>query len=135
MYLLTRRGIAEKARATARFLDRTVAEATSRLLRQWQPQGGATGTFHLSAAGHIDRYGFAIEVLDWLRELGDECLHAKVRPVSSADYKLPAVRPRFCVLDNGKIERAFGIRLENWRADLGVCLRSRVIPQCSGGES
>ena len=102
---------------------RTVAEATAHIVAGWRPAGGATGTFHLSAAGMVTRCGFAKEVITASGSAaGDGALRAKVRPIASAEYPLPAMRPKYCVLDNTKAKRAFGIEMPDWKEQLRACM-------------
>lgn len=71
------------------------------------------GIFHLTAAGSISWYDFARRIL-----LDDPARDAHtctaIVPVSSAAYGAAAKRPRWSVLDNGKLHARFGIRLPSW---------------------
>lgn len=81
------------------------------------------GVYHLSAAGQTSRYGFAVAIVATMRELtGQAGGWAKLRPVSTAEYPLPARRPPCAVPGNGKIRREFGIEMRDWKIDLRDCL-------------
>lgn len=106
---------------------RTIAEATARLLEKRRRTNGAAGTFHLSAAGAVSRYGFAEEIIAIGRRLpGGSGPWAKALPVTSADYPLPAARPKYCALDNARIKQAFGIEMPDWKSQIQACLSARV---------
>jgi len=100
---------------------RTVARVTARLLAA-RP-AGTGGTFHLSAAGSVSRYGFAREILDHAaRRASDGAPPVVLRAIDSAHYPLPALRPRYCVLDNARFRHTFGFVLPDWRSDLRDCM-------------
>ena len=90
---------------------RDIAEVTARLLGK-----GAEGIFHVSAAGVTNWYDVALEILRTTRRSN------AVQAVSTAEYGAHAPRPRYSVLDNGKL-RALGIAtIADWRERLGVYL-------------
>jgi len=79
---------------------------------------GAEGTFHVSAAGAASWYEVALEIL---RLAGRRI---EVRAVSTAEYGAKAPRPRYSVLDNGKL-RGTGIApIAQWRERLAAHLKS-----------
>ena len=108
---------------------RMVAEATAlALARAWAPQGtdplsGLGGLYHLSAGGETTWHGFAEAIVAALGEAGpgDPEL-PRVAAVPSAEFRRPAPRPAYSVLDNGAVARAFAIRLPDWRTQLAACL-------------
>jgi len=69
--------------------------------------------------GSTTWYEFARAILG-----GDEG-QARVKAIPSAEYPTPARRPRNSVLDNGKLRRAFGIELPDWRTGLKLCLEEQ----------
>lgn len=77
-----------------------------------------SGVYHMTCDGETTWYGFTRAIVDRL------ALPAKVTPIATADYPLPARRPAYSVLDHGKLARVFGIRLPHWEAALGECLAS-----------
>ena len=105
---------------------RTVAAATARVLQAWRPADVRRGIFHLSASGRVSRSGFAEEIIaTGQRVSGDTAMWARVKPVASADYPLPAARPKYCVLDNTKVREAFGIEMPGWRSEVTGCVAER----------
>ena len=89
------------------------AAPAGELERKW-------GTYHLTNAGETTWAGFAREIFARAGALGFRT--ARVRPIPTAQYPTPAKRPAYSVLDTGKIERAFGIRLPPWQDALQRCL-------------
>lgn len=102
--------------------SRLIAEATAQILAQClSPARGADrpepwGTYHLSCGGATSWHGFASAIA----ELGG--YKTRLVPIPSADYPTPARRPANSRLDNGKLERVFGLRLPDWRDALKLCL-------------
>ncbi len=43
-------------------------------------------------------------------------------PIPSSEYPTPARRPLNSRLDNDKLEQTFGLRLQDWRAALALCM-------------
>lgn len=81
-----------------------VAAATATLL-QTRP---AFGLYHCVNSGAATWQELAAEVK---QQLGSE---STLEPVTIADVKLPAPRPRYCALDNGKL-RAAGVEMPTWQ--------------------
>lgn len=101
-----------------------IAEATAQILAQClSPARGADrpepwGTYHLTCGGATSWYGFARAIA----ELGG--FSTRLLPIPSSDYPTPARRPANSRLDNGRLERTFGIRLPDWREALELCLQA-----------
>jgi dTDP-4-dehydrorhamnose reductase len=82
----------------------------------------ASGIYHMTAGGSATWYEFAKAVL-----AGDP--HAptqtcrSVRPITTAEYPTPAKRPAYSVLDCGKIEQRFGVRLPSWQSQWSAVAR------------
>ena len=101
---------------------RLVAEATGQILAQRVARGGGeSGVFHLACAGATSWHGFARAILD---EFAGEIERQPVlEAISTPEYPLPAARPANSLLDCGKLERATGIALPDWRHALSLCAR------------
>jgi dTDP-4-dehydrorhamnose reductase len=103
---------------------RHLAEATAQVLAQVQsPFRGADkpepwGVYHMTNAGETSWHGFAATI----EELDPPATPARLLPIPSSDYPTPARRPLNSRLDNGKLERVFGLRLPEWREALRLCL-------------
>ena len=103
------------------FVDRTVspsyvvdvAEATRQLLHTGEP-----GLYHCVNDGFATWHDVALEVA---RLLGRP--DARIVPVSVRDVPLPARRPQFAALSNGKLRRA-GIAMRAWRESVASYLET-----------
>jgi dTDP-4-dehydrorhamnose reductase len=78
-----------------------------------------SGIYHLTAAGECSWFDFASEIVktDPRRE---EHICRQVIPIPTESYPTPAKRPSNSVLDNEKCARTFGLRLPDWRIQLGL---------------
>jgi len=106
---------------------RDLAEATALVLGQVaSPMSAANqaepwGIYHMTNSGETSWHGFA-EAIQALAEFDETCAPARLRPIPSSDYPTPAKRPLNSRLNNDKLKAAFGIRLQDWRAALALCL-------------
>jgi dTDP-4-dehydrorhamnose reductase len=80
---------------------------------------GASGVFHLSAAGSCSWNEFAKAVL---AEAGVRT--SRITETTAATLRRPAPRPAWSVFDLGRFERATGARPRPWRAQLRGYLAS-----------
>ncbi len=102
------------------------AGAAMMLARCWRPGaadplGGKGGLYHLAAAGETSWHGFAEAIVAALPG-GDP--KKPVQAIATADMPRPAERPAYSVLDCGKAEAAFGVKLPHWRDQLRLCLEA-----------
>ena len=105
---------------------RSLAESTAELLGKAKRLKEETGIYHLSASGCTSRYDFAKKIIEMARQLsGEQAGLATVRPTTTADYPLPAVRPLNAATSKNKIKRVFGIELTDWEIQLWSCLADR----------
>ena len=99
---------------------RALAEATAGILKTRRRAG--SGIYHLTAAGQVSRHGLARKIIENARQLApDRAAWPEVRPITSAQYPLPAQRPRYCVLATGRVRRDFGISMQPWEDQLLAC--------------
>lgn len=92
-----------------------LAGAILHLLDEWR-RGSGTGlgeTYHVAGSGETSWCGLAQEIMDCCRAL--DLPTATVTPIRTSDWPTRARRPRNSVLDSGKFERDFGLRLPDWR--------------------
>ena len=78
---------------------------------------GKCETYHFTNGGTCSWAEFAAAIM---RNAGLPC---KVRPISTADYPSPAVRPACSILDKSKIRKDFGIEIKPWEQSLKDCLK------------
>ena len=103
---------------------RSLAEATAQALVQAGSHfRGADkpepwGVYHMTNGGETSWHGFAGAIL----ELEGLETPPRLVPIPTSGYPLPARRPLNSRLDNGKLERVFGLRLPDWRQALKLCL-------------
>ncbi len=101
---------------------RQIAGATAQVLARCRtPQGGFRfgdrgGLYHMAAAGRASWHEFACAIAEGL---GTGC---RVRPITTAEYPVPAARPAWSVLDCSRLERTFGVAIPHWREGLRLCL-------------
>lgn len=110
--------------------SRMVAEATVFMLRSlYMPCEGMvkelSGVYNLTASGQTTWYGFAQKILSLLPASSSIKLQ-KLIPINSGEFKAPARRPRFSLLDNSKTSRVFGLNFENWDNILEKMVLDRV---------
>lgn len=106
---------------------RDVAEATAQILGQISsPAWTETtltpwGVYHLCNAGETSWFGFAEAIRAHCGQDASQTL-ARLQPVSSSDYPAAARRPLNSRLNNDKVARTFGLRLQGWRSALALCM-------------
>ncbi len=95
------------AEATALALSRVVAGAN---------RSAFNGEYHLAAGGHTSWHGFALRIIELMPETERKC--RSVEKIATSDYPLPAKRPAYSILDCGKLQKTFGLRLPDWETSL-----------------
>ena len=107
----------------SRLIAEATAQALARALRTPDPDA-LTGVYHLACAGVATWYDFARAIWESVPAAARRA--ARLTPLTTADYPTPARRPAWSVLDCGKLERVFGLRLPDWRTGLRLALESPV---------
>ncbi|HYG26566.1 MAG TPA: dTDP-4-dehydrorhamnose reductase [Caulobacteraceae bacterium] len=74
------------------------------------------GLFHFANPEAVTRRGFAEAIFAGMG------LTTPIVPITTAEFPTPAARPLNAVLDCGKLERAYGVRLRSWREGLAETL-------------
>ena len=105
---------------------RMLAEATALIVAQGRddPVGylqEKTGLYHLAGSGACSRFEWARAIL----ELDPKKSEQKVRqllPAKSSEFPTPAERPMISVLECGKFEQFFGLRMPEWREALKLAI-------------
>jgi dTDP-4-dehydrorhamnose reductase len=108
--------------------SRMIAQATALALARGN-LAEVSGTYHLSNAGAVSWYGLARAILEEYRARLQSrgwpslmLVPPALVPITSEHYPAKAKRPANSVLDNGKLEKTFGLRLPDWRESLGMAL-------------
>lgn len=129
-FLLTMLRLAREGRNPAVVADQIgaptpaawVAAITVSILARWRVRnvslGPGNGIYHLTAAGEASWFDFANLLLRQAELKGLISQLPTLTPTTTASYGAAAPRPLWSVLDNTKLEAAFGLRLPSWR--LGV---------------
>lgn len=74
------------------------------------------GIYHFTNEGVASWYDFAKAIFRIAR------LNVNVTPCSSTEYKTPAKRPLFSVLNKTKIKKAYNLRIPYWEDSLRECI-------------
>lgn len=84
----------------------------------------ASGTYHLATAGETSWYGYAKYVVGEALRRGAklQLIADDIQPITTAEYPLPAKRPRHSRLDTAKLRKTFGLTMPPWQQSV-----SRVI--------
>jgi dTDP-4-dehydrorhamnose reductase len=97
---------------------------------------GASGTYHMSAAGQTTWYDFAKTILEkagttshdlaWFAAAtrGRPLITRRVIPISTEEFRSPTHRPAYSVLSNSRLIQTFGVALPNWHTQLQRCFVS-----------
>jgi len=104
-----------------------LADVTAHAVRtaaQQRTTEGASGIYHLVAAGETSWHGYARFVLNYARHAG---VALKVAPeniiaVPTDAFSLPAKRPRNSRMDTAKLRRTFDLSLPLWEAGVARML-------------
>jgi dTDP-4-dehydrorhamnose reductase len=100
----------------SRMLAEVTAQTLHRVLRREVDLERVAGLYHVTAGGETSWYGFAKAILD------ASGLGCRLLPIPSSEYRSPARRPAYSVLDNSKLWDTFGLALPDWRISLEQCL-------------
>lgn len=74
------------------------------------------GIYHYSNEGIASWYDFALEII-WQKKI-----NCTIDPILSKEYKLPAQRPSYSVLNKNKIKDLLQIKIPHWKESLQTCL-------------
>jgi dTDP-4-dehydrorhamnose reductase len=99
--------------------SRMIAETTALALKQvlaGADRSAYNGEYHLAAFGQTSWHGFASRIIELMPEAERKC--RAVEQITTPEYPTPAQRPANSVLDCGKLQKTFGLRLPHWEASL-----------------
>lgn len=97
-----------------------LADLTTQVIRQEHMEGSGHfpfGLYHVSAAGETSWFDYARFVIEAALAAGVPLRMgpAEVRPITTADYPLPAPRPANSRLNTEKFRTTFGLPLPHWQ--------------------
>lgn len=90
-----------------------LADVIMKIISSGKWQGGI---YHFSNDGDISWFDFANEINGLIHS---DCI---INPLSAKQYPNPAKRPRYSVLDKGKIKHTYSIHLKDWKESLKACI-------------
>ena len=99
--------------------SRMIAGTTALALKQGlagADRSAFNGEYHLAAGGQANWHEFASRIVALMPEAERKC--REVEAITTPEYPTPARRPAFSVLDCGKLQKIFGLRLPDWEASL-----------------
>jgi dTDP-4-dehydrorhamnose reductase len=82
------------------------------------------GVFHMTGSGEATWADVAEAIFKTAHARGRRL--TRVKRIATADYPTPARRPANSRLDNGKLWRAYGLALPQWRDSLAACTERLV---------
>lgn len=96
-----------------------LAQAVWTLIAAWQvtPEQ-ISGIYHFSNEGVCSWYDFACTIVEHLRRTGAPVKTTTLRPITTAEYPLAAVRPAYSVLSKDKYKQVTGAEVPEWRESL-----------------
>jgi dTDP-4-dehydrorhamnose reductase len=106
-------------------LSRDIAEATARVISNIGAEKNLaaaaarfSGIYNLTSSGETSWFGFAEFALSSVKLLNTVSL----KPLTTAQYKTPARRPLYSLLDPSRLIRTFGLAMPEWKASAAaVC--------------
>lgn len=84
-----------------------------------------SGVYHLTAAGRTSWFGFAEAIFSQISpEMNIEA--PRLLPIPASAYPAPALRPSNSLMDNGLLQRTFGLAPVPWEDMLTNCMEEMV---------
>lgn len=110
---------------------RSIAEATAQVMAQARAGDfrdffeRKSGIYHLTCGGKTSWYDFAKKIFE-LDPQKSKHLLKNLKAIRTEDYKTPAKRPAFSVLDNSLFEKTFRLKMPNWETALALVMQELV---------
>jgi dTDP-4-dehydrorhamnose reductase len=96
-----------------------IADVTAQIVARFWLHGDRIafpgGLYHLAAAGETTWHAYAEEVFRVARLHGEALKVARVEPIGTSAYPLPAPRPANSRLDTTKLRETFDVYLPPWQ--------------------
>jgi dTDP-4-dehydrorhamnose reductase len=113
----------ELANATRKIIEQLIAESSSAKISIGEALGDRRGIYHMTAAGSVSWYEFATAIVEEVRKRGlSKGNLAKIIPIASSQYPMPAARPHNSRLCNQKLSNVFSVTLPPWRESLAAVM-------------
>lgn len=107
-----------------------LADVSAHALRTVLAGGGATGTYHVAAAGETSWNGYARFVVGKAQQAGENIKvgPGEVDPVPTSAFPTPARRPNNSRLDTNRFRSSFGLVLPPWQQGVARMLQEILQP-------
>jgi dTDP-4-dehydrorhamnose reductase len=113
----------ELADATRKIIEQMIVESSSAKISIGEALGDRRGIYHMTAAGSVSWYEFAIAIVEEMRKRDiSKGNLAKIIPIASSQYPTPAARPHNSRLCNQKLSNVFSVTLPRWRESLAAVM-------------
>ncbi len=83
------------------------------------------GIYHYSNSGVCSWYEFACAIVEQLRNDNASLKLRELKPITTAEYPLPAERPSYSVLSKEKYKQVTGDEISDWRYSLDRYFKNR----------
>lgn len=103
---------------TSECLAQATAQIVSQVVSPGSGLNGRSGVYHLTSSGATTWFGFARAFLS------KQPTMPKLTPITTADYPVPAARPKNSVLSCQRVADAFGVQMPSWELALDLVLET-----------
>lgn len=104
-----------------------LAEAVAQIIKELSEPGSYRkyGTYHVAATGETSWHGYAQVVVEKANKLGlvTKISAKEIKPITTKEYPMPAVRPANSRLDTTKVRTVFSVRLPKWQDEVERVLK------------
>jgi dTDP-4-dehydrorhamnose reductase len=94
-----------------------LAETILHMIDKFERNLFIKGVYNYSNEGAISWYDFAKAITEIA------AIKCQINPIRTSEYRVPAKRPAYSVLDKTKIKSDFGIQIPYWKDSLKKCIR------------
>lgn len=98
-----------------------LAEAILKIIDFSENNKFIPGIYNFSNEGVCSWYDFAVEIM---LHTGSDC---RIKPITTAEYPLPAYRPEYSVMDKKKIKTVFSLTIPYWRNSMQKALQELTL--------
>lgn len=95
---------------------RDIAQVIAQLIPSLNEQ--TYGVYHFTNSGVASWYDLAVATVEEASQLGVPLQVKEIKPIITEEYPLPAPRPAYSAMSNGKIRELIGITPVHWRTSL-----------------
>ena len=103
-----------------------IADCTAHAVRQAFSNPNLSGIYHLVASGQTTWYEYTKFIINQAQALGKDLVTVEIRPITTAEYPTPAVRPHNSRLNTTKFCNSFGLFLPEWQQGVSRMLYDTI---------